>query len=421
MVIVLAGRVNVNDPVCTAMTEPTASSDQAPPPPPSSASLRERARRHIPGGVSHNLLFAASNQPYAVSGSGWQILDADGRELIDMHANHSALVHGNAFAPVLDAIAAACADEPCCGLPTSAEVELAEYLAQRVPTAPMWRFAASGSEAMMAAVRAARAFTERDLIVRFAGYSGGSDALQAPGARGVPASAQADVRTLSLTRSTVLIQTFEEMMRAHSGRVAAVVLDPLPNLAGLRSDELDFVRRVREHSHLHRSLLILDETITFRLDVSGMHALYKIEPDLIALGSLIGGGLPCGALGGREEVMAVFDLAQEDPVALPGTLAANPISLRAGLAALRALDEVSIARANSLGERLHADLRARGHPISGQGSLLKVHSRELPALWRRLYDEGVLIAPDGLFCVSTVMMRDMIEDVALRFRRALGE
>jgi glutamate-1-semialdehyde 2,1-aminomutase len=407
-----------------------------PPSPPSSASLYERARRHIPGGTSRGTLFTPPFPPYAVSGSGSELLDADANELIDLHANYSSLVHGNAFRPVLDALAETYGHGLCFGLPTLAEVELAEHLAERVPGAPLWRFTGSGTEAVMAAVRASRAFTGRDLIVRFAGcYHGGSDALLQPGARGVPGSAQADVRTLALEHAErgTPERAFAKAMRAEGGRVAAVLLDLMPNRAGLHPVEPAFAELVRELTREHGALLIVDEVITFRLGVSGLHGLYGIEPDLITLGKVVGGGLPCGALGGREEVMRVFDPERTEPVArgeqadpvepvaLSGTFSANPLSMRAGLAALRALDETAIARANSLGERLHAELRHRGYAISGRGSLLKVHSPELTALWRRLYEKGVLIAADGLCCVSTVMNEATIEEAVARCRRALPE
>ncbi len=404
------------------MTEFAVPLDNAPPS--SSASLYARAREHIPGGTSRGTLFTAPFPRYAVSASGCELLDADGRELIDLHANDSALVHGNAFAPVLATIAETCANGLCFGLPTLAEVELAEHLAERVPGAPLWRFTGSGTEAVMAAVRAARAFTGRDLVVRFAGCChGGSDGLLAPGARGVPDSAQADVRTLPLERAErgTPEQAFAKTMRVEGERVAAVLIDLMPNRAGLHPVDPSFAEFVCELTRAHGALLIVDEVITFRLGTSGLHGLYGIEPDVITLGKVLGGGLPCGALGGREDVMGVFDSEQPEPVALSGTFSANPISMRAGLAALRALDEAAIARANSLGERLHAELRNRGYAISGRGSLLKFHSPDLPGLWRRLYEEGVLIAADGLACVSTVMNEATIEEVVARCRRALPE
>ena len=380
-----------------------------------SRSLYERASPYIGGGSSRATLFTPPFPPYAARGSGHTIIDVDGHELIDLHANYTSLVHGNASPPVLAAAREALADGFCFGLPTLAEVELAEHLAARVPWAPRWRFAGSGTEAVMAAVRAARAFTGRDLILRFACcYHGGSDALLQPGARGVPAAAQADVLTLPLGDHDAFVSAVE----THADRLAAVLLDLLPNRAGLAPVERSFASLVRELTAAHGIVLILDEVITFRLSPSGLHALYGIEPDLVTLGKALGGGLPCGALGGRAAVMDVFDPALPDPIALAGTFSANPVTMRAGLAALRALDPSAIARIDVLGERLRAGLAARGFTITGRGSLAKIHAPDLAALWRRLYAEGVLIAADGLCCVSTIMDETVVDTALDRFARA---
>jgi glutamate-1-semialdehyde 2,1-aminomutase len=384
-----------------------------------SRALYERACSHIAGGSSRATLCTPPFPPYAARGAGHTIVDVDGHELIDLHANYTSLVHGNAFPPVLAAAREALADGSCFGLPTLAEVELAEHLAACVPWAPFWRFTGSGTEAVMAAVRAARAFTGRDLILRFAGcYHGGSDALLAPGARGVPAAAQADVLTLPLGDAQALTLAVE----SNADRLAAVLLDLMPNRAGLAPVEPSFASLARELTVAHGIVLILDEVITFRLSPSGLHALYGIEPDLLTLGKVMGGGLPCGALGGRTEVMDVFDPGRSDPVALAGTFSANPVTMRAGLAALRALDAAAIVRIDALGERLRAGLRARGFTVTGRGSLAKIHAPDLAALWRRLYAAGVLIAADGLCCVSTVMDDTALDTALDRFARGrLGE
>jgi glutamate-1-semialdehyde 2,1-aminomutase len=384
-------------------------------PQPVSRSLYERASRHIAGGSSRSTLFTPPFPRYAARGSGHMVVDVDGHELIDLHGNYTSLVHGNAFPPVLAAAREALADGSCFGLPTLAEVELAEHLAERVPWAPRWRFTGSGTEAVMAAVRTARAFTGRDLIVRFAGcYHGGADALLKDGAPGVPAAAQADVLTLALGDHDALTAAIE----TRGDRIAAVLLDLMPNRAGLSPVEQSFATLARELTAAHGSLLILDEVITFRLAPAGLHALYGIEPDLLTLGKIIGGGLPCGALAGRAEVMGVLDPALPDDVPLAGTFSANPVTMRAGLAALQALDASAIARIDMLGERLRAGLLARGYTIAGRGSLLKIHSPELAKLWRRLYAEGVLIAADGLCCVCTAMDEAVIDAALDRFAEA---
>jgi glutamate-1-semialdehyde 2,1-aminomutase len=389
---------------------------------PAGRALFARAATHIAGGSSRSTLFTPPFPPYAARGAGPTLVDVDGHELIDLHGNYAALVHGHGFAPVLAAARDALVDGSCFGLPTLAEVELAEHLSARVPSAPFWRFTVSGTEAVMAAVRAARAHTGRDLVLRFAGcYHGGSDALLPDGARGVPAAVQADVLTVPLGDPAALTAA----VAAHAGRLAAVLLDLLPNRAGLAPVDPAFATLARELTAAHGIVLILDEVISFRLSPAGLHALYGIEPDLLTLGKIIGGGLPCGALGGRSEVMAVLDPSAPDSVPLAGTFSANPVTMRAGLAALRALDAAAIARIDSLGERLRAGLRAQGFTVTGRGSLTKLHAPPgsatadaLPQLWRRLYTEGVLIAADGLTCVSTAMDAATIDAALVCFERA---
>ncbi len=377
--------------------------------------LYERARKRFPGGSSRTTLWVGQQPPYALEGAGWRLRDVDGHELIDLHGDYSALVHGNAFAPITEAARAALEQGSAFGLPTPAEVELAECLAARVPWAQRWRFTGSGSEAVMAAVRAARAVTGRDKLVRFAGcYHGGWDVLAGPGARGVPASAERDVVTIPLGDQAALMRVLDE----HAGQIACVLLDLMPNRAGLRPVERGFAELVRAQTSKRGIALILDEVITFRMAPAGMHALYGIEADIVTLGKLIGGGFPVGALGGRAEWMDVFDPGQPDAVAVAGTFAANPVSMRAGLAALAALDAEQIERIGALGERLRTGLTQLGYEVTGAGSLCKLHASELGLLWRRLYNAGVLIAADGLACISTAMDQATIERALALIERA---
>jgi glutamate-1-semialdehyde 2,1-aminomutase len=377
--------------------------------------LYGRARRRFPGGSSRTTLWVPPSPPYALEGEGWRVRDVDGHELIDLHGDYSALVHGNAFAPVVAAARGALERGSAFGLPTAAEVELAECLAGRVGWAERWRFTSSGTEAVMAAVRAARAATGREGVLRFAGcYHGGWDALAKPGARGVPAGTREGVLTLALGDEGALIDALDE----HEGRLACVLVDLMPNRAGLRAAGSGFAGLLREQTRRRGIVLIVDEVITFRMASGGMQSLYGIEGDLVTLGKLIGGGLPIGAVGGRGEVMDVFDPSRPDAVELAGTFAANPVSMCAGRAALQALDGEEIERIGALGERLREGLRALGYEITGRGSLSKVHDADLVALWRRLYEGGVLIAADGLTCVSTAMDEATVERALEVFARA---
>jgi glutamate-1-semialdehyde 2,1-aminomutase len=376
--------------------------------------LYERARRRFPGGSSRTTLWVSPHPPYAFQGEGWRVRDVDGHDLIDLHGDYSALVHGNAFAPIADAAHAALEGGSAFGLPTAAEVDMAECLAARVGWAERWRFTGSGTEAVMAAVRAARAVSGCELVVRFADcYHGGWDALAAPGARGVPEGVARGVLTLAFGDGEAFLKAMEEQ----GGKLACVLLDLMPNRAGLRPVERSFARLVRERTREQGVALIVDEVITFRMAPGGMQSLYGIEGDIVTLGKLIGGGLPVGALGGRAEWMDVFDPSREGSVALAGTFAANPVSMSAGLAALDALDAGAIERIGALGERLRDGLRVLGYEVTGAGSLCKLHASDLAGLWRGLYEEGVLVAADGLACVSTAMDEGVIERALELFGR----
>ncbi|MFZ1153964.1 MAG: aminotransferase class III-fold pyridoxal phosphate-dependent enzyme [Solirubrobacteraceae bacterium] len=382
---------------------------------PAAQTLYERALRSMPGGNSRSTLFVAPHPPYAARGEGFEIVDVDGHRAIDLQNNYTALVHGHAFEPVVQAAAAALAQGSAFGLPTSSEIELAECLAGRVGWAEHWRFANSGTEAVMMAVRAARAATGRDGLLRFANcYHGSWDAVVRPGSHGVPAGAQGDVLTLELGDGEAFVAALDE----HEGRLAAVLLDLMPNRAGLQPLDASFVELVREQTTRRGIALVIDEVITFRLAPGGLHSQYGIEGDLIALGKMIGGGFPVGAVGGRTAFMEVFDPRRPDAVAHGGTFSANPVTMRAGLQALQAFGLTDIQRIDALGDRLREGLRERGWLVSGKGSLLQIGSQDSTALWWRLYEAGVLIAGNGLMCISTPMDEQTIERVLGAFERA---
>jgi glutamate-1-semialdehyde 2,1-aminomutase len=390
--------------------EPTSIATDAP----TGRALYERALHSLPGGNARSTLFVAPHPPYAAHGEGCEVVDVDGHRVIDLQNNYTALIHGHAFAPVVAAAKAALGEGSAFGLPTLSEIELAECLVERVGWAEQWRFANSGTEAVMMAVRAARAATGRDGLLRFANcYHGSWDAVVRRGSHGVPAAAQGDVLTLALGDEEAFVAALEE----HEGRLAAVLLDPMPNRAGLRALDESFVKLVREQTERRGIALVIDEVITFRLAPGGAHSLYGIEGDLIALGKMIGGGFPVGAIGGRAAFMDVFDPRRPDAVAHGGTFSANPVTMRAGLTALRCFGLAEIERVNALGERLREGLRERGWSVTGRGSLLQIASQDPTALWWRLYEAGVLIAGNGLVCLSTPMDEHTIERVLDAFER----
>jgi glutamate-1-semialdehyde 2,1-aminomutase len=349
--------------------------------------------------------------PYAVRGEGCRLTDADGRTVIDLQANMSALVHGHGHPRVLEALIAGASELVSAGLPTESEVALAAHLVDRVVAVERVRFANSGTEAVMAALRLARAYTGRPAVLRFAGcYHGAYDGvLNSP--RGVPPGLAAD---------TVLVEwgdvaALDRAAAEHGPRLGCVLVDLMPNRAGLRPATPEFAAAAARAARATGALLVVDEVITFRLEHGGLQSAYDLAPDLVTLGKAIGGGLPVGAFGGREDVMALFYPHGPDPLEHGGTFTANPPTMRAGLAALELLTPAEIARINALGDRLRAGLAALGHTVHGRGSLTRVIADDEDAEWWRLYRAGVLIGRHGLLCVSTRMDDAVIDEVLERF------
>ena len=362
--------------------------------------LSRRALAVLPGGNTRTTVFVPPHPPYAVRGEGCEIVDADGARVLDFLNNYTALVHGHARPEVVQAAILAVQDGSCFGLPTEHEIALGERLHDRVPAAAKWRFANSGSEAVMMAIRLARGATGRSGVVRFQGaYHGSYDAAVQPPMRGVPPSVAGEIITLPTEDSEALTRVLER----HADQLACVLFDAMPNRAGLRPASQEFVARLREETRRHDVLLVQDEVITLRLARGGIHSTYGIEPDIITVGKVIGGGFPIGGLGGREELMALFDPRRADPVVHSGTFSANPVSMRAGAVSLDLLTDERIRQINALGDRLALALAERGWEVSGQGSLLQVRVPDQKRLWWALYREGLLIANNGLMCVSTAM------------------
>ncbi|MDF2824678.1 MAG: hemL, partial [Mycobacterium sp.] len=361
--------------------------------------LFARAAEVLPGGNTRTTLFVAPRPPYAVSGSGAHVTDAAGHRTVDCNNNYTALIHGHADPQILAAATAAAASGTAFGLPTRYEVEMAELLRERTGLA-RWRFCNSGTEAVMMLVRAARAATGRDLIVRFDGsYHGTYDGVVAAGAAGVP-PAVADTFVVLPQND---LGALDRAMSEHGRDVAAILLDLMPNRAGLKPVSEEFVRHARALASKYGALLAIDEVISFRLGVGGLHRAYGVEADVVSLGKIIGGGFPVGALGGRSEVLDTFSPLNDGAVSWGGTFSANPVTMAAGLVALNNFGDAEVAALNDRGDTLRARLTEAGVTVNGTGSLLRVMTDDPAALWWRLYRSGVLAGSNGLLALSTAM------------------
>jgi glutamate-1-semialdehyde 2,1-aminomutase len=425
-----------------------------------SQKLYDRALSSLPGGNTRTTVFMKPYPIYAARGEGCRVWDVDGSEFIDCINNFTSLIHGHAHPILVEAATRQLALGSAFGLPTESEIELAELLASRLPGVDQVRFTNSGTEAVMMALKAARAFTGRPKIAKCEGaYHGSYDYAEvsldptpeawgrnAPVsiayARGTPDNVLADVVTIPFNDVDAAVS----LIREHGPELACVLVDPMPNRAGLAPADKSYLEALRSVTREVGALLIFDEVITFRLGFRGAQGLWDIDPDLTTLGKIIGGGFPVGAVAGHKEFMAVFDPRSGKP-ALPhgGTFSANPVTMRAGLAAMELLDEAAFARLDAIGEAVRSGIdeafRRTGVPgrTVGLGSLLKIHfadreirdyrsaymteqeARRQAVFNRGLLNRGVLAAGYGLMALSMPMSDADVDAIIAAASAALAE
>jgi glutamate-1-semialdehyde 2,1-aminomutase len=314
-----------------------------------SIALQTLAEKLFPGGVDSPVrAFRAvgGNPPFVVKGEGAYLWDADGNRYLDYFGSWGPMILGHAFPPAVEAIQKAAANSASFGASTPAEGDLAEIVRRAFPSIEKMRFVSSGTEATMTAIRLARAFTGRKYIIKFEGcYHGHADGLLVkagsgvatfgiPGSAGVPE----EVAHFTLALPFNSISALELAFAAHRGEIACVIVEPVVGNMGCVRPADGYLQALREITQQEGALLIFDEVITgFRLAFGGAQELYGIKPDLTTLGKILGGGLPCGAFGGRAEIMD--QLAPLGPVYQAGTLSGNPLAMAAGFSTLGHLSE----------------------------------------------------------------------------------
>ncbi len=351
------------------------------------AALFARARKVLVGGVNSPVraFKSVGGSPLFVeAGSGPYLFSADGRAFIDFCLSWGPLIFGHARAEIVAAAKAALERGSTFGAATVAEVDLAERIKAALPSMELIRLTSSGTEADMSALRAARAFTRRDLVIKFAGcYHGhvdsmlvaagsGATTLGIPDSAGVPRA---------FAKTTIVVpfndvSAVEAAFKKNKGKIAAVIVEPIPANMGVVFPAKGFLEALRRIATREKSLLIFDEVITgFRVCYGGAQTVFRVKPDLTILGKIVGGGLPLAAYGGRKDVMSM--IAPEGPAYQAGTLSGNPVAVAAGIAALDLLrDENPYPRLGKLAGHLAAGLQeaavAAGVPLRIQsfGSML---------------------------------------------------
>ncbi len=408
-----------------------------------SAALYERAKRVLPGGVSRNTVLRHPHPAYADSASGFSVTDIEGVTRIDFANNMASLIHGHANPEVVAAVGEQLSRGTAFTLATEVEVDYAEHLCSRSAAFEMVRFVNSGTEAVMGCLKAARAFTGRAKIAKVEGsyhglydyaevsqtstpatWGNAASPTSVPVAHGTPAKALEDVVVLPFNDAGAAV----DILDGHAGDLACVLVDPMPHRVGLSPASAEYVAALRDWTAHHGALLVFDEVISFRSEYGGAREWYDVDPDLTALGKVIGGGFPVGALAGRREVMDVLDpLAPEVRMPHSGTFSANPVTMRAGLTAMRLFDHAAVARVNQLAasarERLSSAIADEGFEacVTGGGSMLRVHlkaspprdyreaftspdeTRRVSALVEHAFDQGVILINTASATISTPM------------------
>jgi glutamate-1-semialdehyde 2,1-aminomutase len=428
-----------------------------------SRQLYERASQVMPGGNTRHTVALAPYPAYARSGSGCRITDVEGEERVDFLNNYTSLILGHAHPRVVEAVRRRAGLGTAFTMPTSEEVELAELLTGRVASVQQIRFCNSGSEAVMLAIKAARAFTGRHKIAKFEGaYHGVYDYAEVSegstpddwGEADAPASTTEPGTPESVARDVVVLpwnrpEACRKLIEANKNDLAAVLVDPMPLGIGMIAPRPGFLQLLREQTERYGMVLIADQVLNFRLAYHGAFHAHGITPDLVTFGKIIGGGFPVGGVGGSRRVMSVFDHTGALKVHHGGTFNANPVTITAGLETMRLMTPEAFDRLNDLGEYIRERLRRLFHDtrrsaqVCGDGSMFAAHltendddelidfrslrgfSRTSPIygnLCHKMLEYGFILSPRGIFgCLSTPMSEAELDGLVDALGRALTE
>lgn len=393
-----------------------------------SEELYARAIKRIPGGVNSPVRAFRSvglNPRFIKSGKGCRIVDEDGNTYIDYVCSWGPLILGHAHPEILEALASTMSEGTSFGAPTKREVEMAELIADLVPSIEMVRLVSSGTEATMSAIRLARGYTAREKIIKFSGcYHGHSDALLAKAGSGVATFSIPDSlgAPKALVEQTIVLpyndlESARKCFELLPNDIAAVIVEPVAGNMGVVAPKAGFLEGLRKLCSGYGSLLIFDEVISgFRVAIGGAQELYGVHPDLTCLGKIIGGGLPVGAFGGPRDIMEF--LAPVGGVYQAGTLSGNPLAVAAGLTTLKILKRdkpypLLEQRSERLAKGLERIFSEKGekHIINRVGSLLSIffgidsvsnyeeamnaNKSKFNAFFSKMLDQGIYPAPSA--------------------------
>jgi glutamate-1-semialdehyde 2,1-aminomutase len=371
----------------------------------------QRSSRYLPGGTTRTLSFFHPYPLFIQKGSGCKIFDVDGNARIDFFNNATSLILGHANPAVVKAVQERVKLGTAFHAPTLYEVELARLLCERIPSVERVRFMNSGTEAAMMALRAAKAFTGKSKIGKMeGGYHGSADHayvsvhpdLSRAGFALSPRSLSDSDGISAKTLSEVVVMPFnnaeaiEGLVRKEKKNLACIIVEPMMGAAGIIPARKGFLQALRRITRENDILLIFDEVQTFRHSAGGAQALHGVTPDITALGKIIGGGFPVGAVGGKAEIMSVFDSSGgKAKVPHGGTFNGNPVTMAAGLATMKQLTRNSFAHLARMGDELRRGLTALferyGYKarVTGETSFFKIHFTDQEVVDYRSARKGV--------------------------------
>lgn len=374
----------------------------------SSKVIYNRAVEVLTGGVSRNTIFRKPHPYYVASAKGSYITDIDGVERLDFANNMASLIHGHSHPNIVNAVTEQLKKGSAYTMGTEAEVDLAELLINRAPGFEKIRFMNSGTEAVMTMIKAARAYTGKPKIAKAEGaYHGTYDYAEIsqtanpdnwgdidkpnkiPVVQGTPQGTMDDVIIFPYNDIDRTLKLLDES----ADKIACVLIDPVPHRVGLFPAKEKFVKALYDWTRRNNAILAFDEVVTFRVNYSGAQAAYSVKPDLTAMGKMIGGGFPVGAVAGKSEIMEVLDPTQKflrHPHS--GTFSANPVSMTAGKVAVEMFDDQAVKNLNALTmtarKQIEEAVRIADVPVTltGAGSMFRIHFQEkAPNTYREAY------------------------------------
>lgn len=411
-----------------------------------SEALYQKAISLLPGGVSRNTVYHKPFPQYVAKASGCYVTDVDGSQRIDFANNMASLIHGHAHRAIVEAVTEQLKKGTAYTLATEAELSLAELLINRAESFEKIRFVNSGTEAVMAMIKASRAFTGKPKIAKAEGaYHGTYDFAEVSqtanpfnwGDISSPNSVPVAFGTPQAVLDNVVIFPFNDIehtlniLDTQADQIGCVIIDPVPHRVGLLPATKAFVEALYAWTRRNNALLVFDEVVTFRVNYGGAQEKHTVKPDLTALGKIIGGGFPVGALAGRSDVMDVLDPGQSR-LLFPhsGTFSANPMTMTAGRVAMELFDQKAVDALNALTTKaivqLENAIRIADVPVSitGSGSMFRLHFRlSPPQTYREAYQRPAVAAVinellDYLFYKENIIM---INTCACMFSTAITQ